>query len=106
MTLSRKQLQEIVEKEDPDARLVEGVVGKETDSIAATDFDTPDLDQLREKFLGETDARPAADTAEDDEDVAIVSVEKRTKTDPWDRSARPKAMVVSEKEGRVIGRQG
>jgi len=34
------------------------------------------------------------------------ALEKKQKTDPWDRRSRPKAVVVSDKEGRIIGRQG
>jgi len=111
--MSKKKLQEIIEREEPGARLVEGATGRDADRLAATDFDTPDVSQLREKFLGSSDAAAAesaesaaSDEGDDDDDVAIVSVEKGGKTDPWDRASRAKAFVVSEKEDRVIGRQG
>jgi len=103
--MSRKKLQGIIEREEPGARLIEGVPGPNAERLAAVDFDTPDLALLREKFLGSSDAAPLTD-AVDDDDVAIVSVEKDSKRDPLDRASRPKAFVVSEKEGRVIGRQG
>lgn len=104
--MSRKKLQEIIEREEPGARLVEGAPGRDAERLAATDFDTPDLAQLREKFLGPSDASASADADDDDDEIAIVSVEKGAKSDPLDRASRPKAFVVSEKEGRVIGRQG
>jgi hypothetical protein len=109
--MSKKKLQEIIEREEPGARLVEGATGRDADRLAATDFDTPDVSQLREKFLGSSDAAAGAESAEsdegdDDDEIAIVSVEKGGKTDPWDRASRAKAFVVSEKEDRVIGRQG
>jgi hypothetical protein len=107
--LSKKKLQEIIERAEPGAKVVEGATGRDTDRVSSTDFDTPDVAQLREKFLGSSDSAPAAAASEnddDDDDVAIVSVEKGAKKDPWDRASRAKAYVVSEKEGRVIGRQG
>ena len=119
--LSRKKLQEIIEQADPSAKLVDTSVEAGARRTAAPDFDTPDLDQLRAKFLGE-DAAPtppkaakaakagkagkAAKAPAPDEDVSIVSVEKKQKRDPWDRASRPKAVVVSDTEGRIIGRQG
>ena len=105
--MTRKKLQEIIEREEPGARLVEGASERDAERLAPTDFDTPDLEQLREKFLGsaEPDSATPAD-ADDDDEVEIVSVEKEHKGDPWDRASRPKAYVVSEKEERIIGRQG
>ncbi|HEX2384609.1 MAG TPA: hypothetical protein VHI95_18345 [Acidimicrobiales bacterium] len=109
--LSPKKLQQIIEQADPGSRLVDTRAAGEVAPTAAPDFDTPDLDQLREKFLGKTDARKAAKAAKAKapapaEDVSIVSVEKKQKRDPWDRSTRPKAVVVSDNEERIIGRQG
>ena len=106
--LSPKKLQQIIEQADPGSRLVDTRAAGEVAPTAAPDFDTPDLDQLREKFLGKTDARKAAKAKAPApaEDVSIVSVEKKQKRDPWDRSSRPKAVVVSDNEERIIGRQG
>jgi hypothetical protein len=116
--LSRKQLQEIIEQADPNSKLVDTSAPADRPT-AESDFDTPDLDQLRAKFLGadaaleptkptkkKAKASKAAKAPPAGEDVSIVSVEKKQKTDPWDRSSRPKAVVVSDDEGRIIGRQG
>ena len=123
--LTRKKLQEIIEQADPSTQLVDTKAAGDRPATTAADFDTPDIEQLRSKFLGEDVAReptkPAKSTksakksatarsakpkAGPDDDISIVSVEKKQKTDPWDRGSRPKAVVVSDKEGRIIGRQG
>ena len=81
------------------------------------------LAELRRKYLGvaaddeeDDDVQGAADTAgsnpgyhtdasaADDDEEEIVAVEPETSNHPWDRSARPKAVVVKNK--KVIGVQG
>jgi len=106
--LSPKKLQQIIEQADPGSRVVDTGAGGALGATAAADFDTPDLDALRQKYLGKSAARkptkPKAPAPGDE--VSIVSVEKKQKRDPWDRAARPKAVVVSDNEERIIGRQG
>jgi hypothetical protein len=124
--LTRKKLQEIIEQADPSTQLVDTNAAGDRPATAAADFDTPDIDQLRTKFLGENAAPEATKPAKSakksakksataksakpkgasDDDISIVSVEKKQKSDPWDRGSRPKAVVVSDEEGRIIGRQG
>ena len=86
--LSRKKLQEIIEQADPSAKLVDTSVEAGARRTVAPDFDTPDLGQLRAKFLGEgRDPKPAkagkagkaAKAPAPDEEVSIVSVEKKQK---------------------------
>ena len=116
--LTRKKLQEIIEQADPSSQLVATEAPGDRSAAAAADFDTPDIEQLRSKFLGEDAAPDATKPAKrakpksakpksaPNEDISIVSVEKKQKSDPWDRGSRPKAVVVSDDEGRIIGRQG
>src|ERR671934_2571547 len=65
----------------------------------------PDLAELRKKYGADTgsDEAPAADA--EDTDAEIVIVEPKERTDPLDHGSRPKAVVVSGKERRVIGYQ-
>ena len=110
--LSAKKLQQIIEQADPGSRVVDTGAGGARGAAAAADFDTPDLDALRQKYLGAAgDAKKTGKAAKAKapapaDEVSIVSVEKKQKRDPWDRSSRPKAVVVSDNEERIIGRQG
>ena len=89
---------------------------------------TPDIDALRMKYLQNqylgTDSdssgsygitadeeyesgligrvAPGEDSPEDE----IIAVQSESSAHPWDRSARPKAAVISGKEKKVIGQQG
>jgi hypothetical protein len=76
---------------------------------------TPDLEALKRKYAPRQGANAvAADaaaravaarpgTVEDDE---IVAVEPESAPHPWDRAARPKAVVVSARSKRIVGKQG
>jgi hypothetical protein len=72
----------------------------------AVDAGTPDLERLRQKYLGRgtasVQARPDATQDED----AIVSVEPEEVQDPRDRAQRTKSVVVSGRAKRIVGRQG
>ena len=83
------------------------------------DATTPSLSELRQKYLsskyGVADsARPPADAdggehnpdSNLDDDDEIVTVEPTNATHPWDVTARPKVVVVSGREKRIVGRQG
>jgi hypothetical protein len=69
---------------------------------------------LREKFLsdapgggyrdGEPNGQPAADAADDD--TEIVLVEPKTAPHPLDRGSRPKAVVISTRQKKIVGEQG
>jgi len=78
---------------------------------------TPDARTLRKKYLHEkfiegtsaADERepngaPVADAADDD--TEIVLVEPKTSPHPLDRGSRPKAVVISTKNKKIIGTQG
>jgi hypothetical protein len=81
---------------------------------------TPDLDTLRRKYLargtGSRGTAGAADAtrraasirrpADSDGDDEIVAIEPEAASHPWDRAARPKAVVVSARDKRIVGKQG
>lgn len=116
--LSREELEDIIERDAPGTRMVKRDATADPRSVRAQPEETtPDLETLRRKYLG-TDAAPAAteeavgdaedDAAgeDDDDDDEIVAVEPAEPADPWDRGARAKAVVVSGKDKKIIGRQG
>ena len=123
--LSRKELEDIVTRDMPGYRLARGAAeGEERTAEDAAgdraDATTPSLGQLRHKYLFDkygaaeaTSARLEADRGEsapgedsDDEDQ-IVTVEPAKAAPAWDVSAaRPKVVVVSGREKRIVGRQG
>jgi hypothetical protein len=114
-SLSDDELNEIIERDMPGHRLVRRAGDERADSGNAApdqvDDVSPDLAELREKYLGESADAASADTADStpkprNTDDEIVIVEPKERTDPLDHGSRPKAIVVSGKERRVIGYQG
>lgn len=133
MKLSREELNEIIERDLPGSKLLETASDSDLRSLRApADLDSPDIETLRERFLGKskqatamrasksaspakrdttaaTDAKksiPRRPPKSDDDDVEIVIVTPKRPTEALDRGSRPKAVVVSSKEKKVIGRQG
>jgi hypothetical protein len=122
--LSKQEIEEIVERDMPGYQVVrheEGV--DERLSNAEPDEVAPDIDTLREKYLGDNENSAAEggnpggetgsspededdDQADENTDDAIVAVQPKETGDPFDHAARPKAVVVSGKDRRVIGSQG
>ena len=70
---------------------------------AADDEDDDDASGPFESMAGAADNNPGGD---DTDDEVIVAVEPETSNHAWDRSARPKAAVISKKDKKVIGQQG
>jgi hypothetical protein len=126
--LPRKRLEEIIRKNIPGARLVERAPDADPRSLrAAPEADSPELDALRRKYLGDSGAgsssdsaevspsepAPPSDTAGDEEGATdedyedeIVSYAPESPVDPLDRGARPNTVVISGKDEKIIGRQG
>jgi hypothetical protein len=124
--LSKQEIEEIVERDMPGYKVVrheEGV--DERAAQAEPDEVAPDIETLREKYLGDAediaaenensganDAVPENEAAEnpndnaDNADDAIVAVQPREPADPFGHASRPKTIVVSGKDRRVIGSQG
>ncbi len=96
--LSRKELEDIIARDLPDHELVSVEL---TDTAGSADAEGEDIAALRERFLGRPDAAsaPKAAAARNEHDM-IVAV-RSTK-----QAARPKTVIVSGRDKRVIGSQG
>lgn len=117
--LSKKELDKIVSRDLPGYTVVSrGEGGADKAPGAEPDEVAPGIDELRRKYLGEGDG-DAEDSAGDDPapgagnpgpeentDDEIVTVKPKSSSGPFDHSARPKTIVVSGKDRRVIGSQG
>lgn len=127
--LSPEQIDEIVSSELPNyevKRESEGNRGSldEVDFASATmdqvEAVTPDLEALKAKYLNQGASSPDYDAAvaesveleaaeapeeESPEDV-IVAVVPKSSLHPWDRGARPKAVVISGSTKKIVGQQG
>ena len=119
--MKKADLEKVVRRDMPGYRLArKAKPRKGVDSPRARPASaagTPDLDALRRKYLprrrseaaGIADAAARAAgarrVADPDEDE-IVAVEPEAASHPWDRAARPKAVVVSARGKRIVGKQG
>lgn len=117
--LSRADLEAIIAQDLPDHELVPpaseedfeaGADAVET-SARAADADAPGVDiaQLRARFLGEDTG--AVDAVQEsqvplNEHDQIVAVRPRQSSDPFDYNARPKTVVISARDRRIVGEQG
>jgi hypothetical protein len=121
--LSKQEIEEIVERDMPGYKVVrheEGV--DERGAQAEPDEVAPNIETLREKYLGDAeniaenensganDAAPEDEADENDNadnaDDAIVAVQPKEPGDPFGHASRPKTIVVSGKDRRIIGSQG
>jgi hypothetical protein len=126
--LSKDDLQQIIAEQMPKYKLAEGPAAPSgvdgTATRAKPEGHTPGLDTLRKKYLrgkflsdatapnaddrepnGHPPAAPAAADAGDD-DTEIVIVEPKVAPHPLDRGSRPKAVVVSTTQKKIVGEQG
>jgi hypothetical protein len=118
------EVQKIIERDLPGYTLAEPAeAADERTTRAEPEESAPDIDELREKYLGENEPaeNPGGESAgtpdaagggggggteaegEQPEDM-IVSVRRKDATDPWDHDARPKTVVISD--GKIVGSQG
>lgn len=124
--LSKEDLQQIIAQQMPKYKLADTRTGSGDVDLAATrakpEGQTPDLDTLRRKYLrdkflsdaprggheeGEPNGRPAAAGAgAADDDTEIVMVEPKEAPHPLDRGSRPKAIVISTTQKKIVGEQG
>jgi hypothetical protein len=111
--LSKPELEEIVARDLPGYVLVRQEESPDARSAQAEPDDVgPDIEQLREKYLGTSEgaagrgARAAEARDAETMDDAIVTVQPRETTDPFDHPSRPKTVVVSGTDRRIVGSQG
>ena len=126
--LSKDDLQQIIAEQMPKYKLTDkppssGAIDGTT-TRAKPEGQTPSLDTLRKKYLrdkflndgagggredGEPNGRPPADAAgayAADDDTEIVMVEPKVAPHPLDRGSRPKAIVISTTQKKIVGEQG
>jgi hypothetical protein len=98
--LSRKELEDIIARDLPDHELV-SVDLPDPDRGGSADAQGEDIVALRERFLGRTDAAgtPKTATARNEHDMIVAVRSKK-------QAARPKTVIVSGRDKRVIGSQG
>lgn len=125
--MTKDDLDRIIRRDMPGYRVARGYRPEARKADVAADAPaaaaTPSLDTLRQKYLvskylsrdsdwqaARSDAARSVEShderAKADEEDIIVPVEPEQAVDPWDVGARPKAVVISGREGRVIGHQG
>lgn len=117
--LSRQEIQQIVEKEMPGWEVVSeesAAVDSAPNVSGEPEADTPDIDALRRKYLGEGAADVTGSLASDYtdlgaseegvEDAVIVVEPKQEGSDVWEHGPGPKTVIISGKEKRIIGAQG
>lgn len=109
--LTKEEAKKIVSKELKGYRIAseQKVDSDASASKTRPDAATPDLAELRKKYLKGTDTStdevPNGSDANAMEDM-IVAVEPDNPADPWSHSARPKAKVISGSKKTIIGSQG
>jgi hypothetical protein len=118
--MNKRELEEIVKRDMPGFDVVSREpIDAGQDAPTAPAEAAPSIDQLRRKYLGD-DAADATDEAADspparrrgakaapNTDDEIITVRPSAgSADPFDHASRPKTVIVSGKEKRVIGSQG
>lgn len=105
--LSSRELRAIIRRDLPGYRLAETHMDAAAPRLQTpADAQTPDLETLRRKWppnvpvVAESDATEAAA-----EDQVMITVEPDSR-DALDRGARPKAVIVSVRDRRIIASQG
>ena len=125
--MTKDDLDRIIRRDMPGYRVARGYRPEALRTDVAGDAPpaaaTPSLDTLRQKYLvskylsrdsdwpaDRSDAsrsvEPHDERAAADEEDIIVPVEPEQPAHPWDVGARPKAVVISGRDRRVIGQQG
>jgi|SRR5215217_817793 len=117
-TLSREEIEEIVEKELPGYILVQEPLVDDEPPQVKPEAVTPDLETLREKYKAEGYSAPEGSEAgsisnledhspvsSDEAEDIIVVVQPKGADDQITRPA-PKAVVISSEEKRIVSIQG
>lgn len=132
--LSKEEVKQIIERDLPDFQVVQESVDRDADNTnfgrfrdssrqqSISDATSPNLDTLLEKLrqrssrsqadsntFGRTEAVRSDDVGDMDDDTAddaIVAVRPKTSHSPYDAGYRTKAVIISGRQKKVIGRQG
>ena len=115
--MKKEEIESIVRRNMPGFRVAskagQRAAADAAQNRTAADANTPDLDALRRKFLrgdsqesaGQVADRRTSQTPQVDDDEIIV-VEPTDALDARDRATRSKAIVVSGRSKRIVGKQG
>jgi hypothetical protein len=113
--IPRAELDKIVKKQAPGYVVARGRPAA-TDGPrqrAPAQAGTPDLAQLKKRYgktgVGAMDAarkQPRAKAVRPQDDDEVVMLEPSNSRDSLSRASRPKAVIVSGKDKKIIGRQG
>jgi len=113
--IPRKELEKIVKKQAPGYRVAQGrpAEADATRRRAPAQAGTPDLAKLQKRYgktgVGAMDAArkpPKAKPVKPEDDDEVVMLEPSKSRDSLSRASRPKAVIVSGKDKKIIGRQG
>ena len=118
--LSRSELEEIIKRERPGRRIVDPPPQDDAPiARPAPDAVSPSAEAIRQKYrdgapeadvkrssANDTPANDAEDDVDDFDDVIVPLDAEDAPADPWDRGRRAKSVIVSGREGTVIGEQG
>lgn len=110
--LPPEEIEKIVEDELPGYTVERSAPTDAPTRHAEADEASPGIDELRKRYGVEPDVEshsgpePEPDSAEEDPDDEIVAVRPKDARDPWDHDARPKSVVISGKDRKIVGGQG
>src|ERR671910_3643317 len=114
--LPPEEIRRIVEKDMP-GYTVEQASPPDEAPVPHEDADevSPGIDETRKRYGVEPEGsnpghgdpkKPDAVDAEEGADDQIVAVRPKKTKDPWDHDARPKSVVVSAKDRKIVGGPG
>jgi hypothetical protein len=113
--LTQEEIDEIIKRDAPGHRVVQYEVGEDAaPTPASPDEGTPDLAGLKRRYLGKEpnpggeDAVVASlgDKENDDIEDQFVAIAPEAAPNPWDHGSKPKVVVISGKDKRIIASQG
>lgn len=119
--MSENDLEKIISRDAPGFELARPADATDERPLTGDPEDTaPDIDALKRKYLRnpdvdveggnpgpeyEAESADAADASEADDDE-IVALRSKDPADAFDHVARPKTVVISGEDQRIIGSQG
>jgi hypothetical protein len=115
--LTPEEIEEIVKRDAPGHRVVP--LPPQADAIpraTRSDEGTPDAAAIREKYGqqggeahdGESAGAPAADApaGEEETEDTMIAIAPDSPSSPWAHGSRPKVVVISGKDRKIIASQG
>lgn len=111
--LTRKEVERIIKRDAPGHRVVEYPVKDDSVTLRVrSDEGTPDLSSLKRKYGGPEEAAAAieggqdAGAGENEPEDQLVAIEPEAPPNPWDHGSKPKVVLISGKDKKIIASQG